>query len=127
MDEHNRMMDEHNRMNDEQAVRDLDRRWNEVYLRNDRSDFAEILADDFRVNFSDGRTGSKADLMRPTPEGAKVAFSESGMQMYAPTAVTWGRVRIEHPDRVGDQCYVRVYSKRDGCWQAVFVIVYPVG
>ena len=25
------------------------------------------------------------------------------MQMFAPTAVTWGRVRIEHPDRVVDQ------------------------
>ena len=114
-------------MNDEQAGRDLDRRWNEVYLHNDRSDFADILADDFHVNFSDGRTGSKADLMRPTLEGAKVAFSESGMQMYSPTAVTWGRVRIEHPDRVVDQRYVRIYSKRDSRWQAVFVSVYPAG
>jgi Domain of unknown function (DUF4440) len=114
-------------LNDEQAVRDLDRRWNEVCMRNDRSDFAEILADDFRVNFSDGRNGGKADLMRPTPEGAKVTFSESGMQMFSPTAVTWGRICIEHPDRVVDQRYVRTYSKRDGRWQAVFVIVYPAG
>jgi hypothetical protein len=120
-------MDENNPLSDEQAVRDLDRRWNEVYLRNDRSAFAEILADDFRANSSDGRTGGKADLMRPTPEGAKVAFSEAGMQMFSPTAVTWGRVRIEHPDRVVDQRYVRTYSKRDGRWQAVFVIVYPAG
>ncbi len=111
---------------DQQAVKDLDRRWNEVYLRNDRSDFAEILANDLRVNFSDGRSGGKADLMRPTPVGAKVAFSEAGMQMFAPTAVTWGRVRIEHPDPIVDQGYVRIYSKRDGRWQAVFVMVFPV-
>lgn len=120
-------MDEHNPHDDEQAVRDLDRRWNEVYLRNDRSDFAEILAEDFRVNFSDGRSGGKADLMRPTPEGAKVVFSESGMQMFSPTAVTWGRIRIEHPNRVVDQRYVRIYSKRDSRWQAVFVVVYAAG
>ncbi len=120
-------MDDNRPSTDEQAVRELDRSWNEVYLRNDRSAFAEILADDFRVNFSDGRTGGKADLMRPTPEGAQVAFSEAGMQMFTPTAVTWGRVRIQHPDRVVDQRYVRVYSKRETRWQAVFVIVFPVG
>jgi hypothetical protein len=120
-------MNDNNPMDDEQAVRDLDRRWNEVYLRNDRSAFAEILADDFRVNFSDGRTGGKADLMRPTPVAAKVAFSEAGMQMFSPTAVTWGRVRIEHPERIVDQRYVRTYSKRSGRWQAVFVLVFPLG
>ena len=114
-------------LTDEQAVKKLDRSWNEVYLRNDRSEFAEILADDFRVNFSDGRTGGKADLMRPTPNGAQVAFSEAGMQIFTPTAVTWGRVRIEHPDRVVDQRFVRVYSKRQTGWQAVFVFVSPVG
>ncbi len=111
---------------DDRAVRELDRSWNGVYLRNDRSAFAEILADDFRANSSDGRTGGKADLMRPTPEGATVLFSEAGMQMFTPTAVTWGRVRISHPDRVVDQRYVRVYSKRENRWQAVFVIVFPV-
>ena len=120
-------MNDNNPSTDEQAVRELDRSWNEVYLRNDRSAFAEILADDFRVNFSDGRTGGKADLMRPTPEGAQVVFSEAGMQMFTPTAVTWGRILIQHADRVVDQRYVRVYSKRGTRWQAVFVIVFPVG
>jgi hypothetical protein len=119
-------MDDDGPLTDEQAVRKLDRAWNEVYLRNDRSAFAEILADDFRVNFSDGRTGGKADLMRPTPNGAKVAFGEAGMQIFTPTAVTWGRVRIDHLDRVVDQRFVRVYSKRQTGWQAVFVFVSPV-
>jgi hypothetical protein len=48
------------------------------------------------------------------------------MQIFTPTAVTWGRVRIEHPDRVVDQRFVRVYSKRQTGWQAVFVFVAPV-
>jgi len=110
----------------EQKVRELDRSWNEVYVRNDRSGFSAILADDFRVTFSDGRTAGKVDLMSPTPEGAKVSFSEFGIQMYPPTAMTYGRVRIEHSDRVVDQRYVRVYSKRHKCWQAVAVFVFPV-
>ena len=120
-------MDDNRLLTDEEAVTELDRSWNEVYLRNDRSAFGEILADDFRVNFSDGRTGGKADLMQPTPNGAQVVFSEAGMQMFTPTAVTWGRVRIQHPDRVIDQRYVRVYSKRETRWQATFVSVFPVG
>jgi hypothetical protein len=120
-------MDDHDPLTDEQVVKKLDRSWNEVYLSNDRSAFAEILAEDFRVNFSDGRTGGKGDLMRPTPDGTRVAFSEGGMQMFAPTAVTWGRVRIQHPDRTVDQRFVRVYSKRQTGWQAVFVFVSPVG
>jgi hypothetical protein len=111
---------------DEQTVRELDRSWNEVYLRNDRSGFATILANDFQATFSDGRTAGKVDLMRPAPEGAKVSFSEFGIQMYSPTAMTCGRVRIEHSDRMVDQRYVRVYSKRDKCWKAVAVFVFPV-
>jgi hypothetical protein len=119
-------MNERQQSIDEQAVRELDRSWNEVYLRNDRSGFATILADDFRATFSDGRTTGKVDLMRPTPEGAKVSFSEFGIQMYPPTAMTYGRVLIEHSDRVVDQRYVRVYSKRSNRWQAVAVFVFPV-
>jgi hypothetical protein len=61
---------------DEQAVRRLDESWNDVYLRNDRSAFAEILSDDFCATFHDGRTGSKGDMMQPTPAGARVRFRE---------------------------------------------------
>ena len=113
---------------DERRVSELNQRWNEVYLCNDRSAFAQILADDFCAQLPDGSTGSKSDMMRPTPVAAKVEFneSESGLRVFTPSAVTWGRVRIEHPDRIVDQRFVRVYSKRDERWQAVFVFVSPV-
>jgi ketosteroid isomerase-like protein len=120
-------MNDNNPSTDEQAVRELDRSWNEVYLRNDRSAFAEILADDFCAILLDGRTAGKADLMRPTLQGARVDFSEASLQMFTPTAVTRGRVRIQHADRAVDQRYVRVYSKRETGWQAVYVVVFPVG
>jgi len=44
--------------------------------------------------------------------------------MFTPTAVSRGRVRIQHPDRVVDQRFVRVCSKRETGWQAVYVVVF---
>jgi len=68
-------MDNHDPLTDELALRELDRSWNDVHLRNDRSAFADILADDFCAILLDGRRATKADLMRPTPQGARVDFS----------------------------------------------------
>jgi hypothetical protein len=113
--------------NDEQAVRRLDQSWNDAYVRNDRSAFQQILADDFCGTMADGRPISKADLMRPTPAALRLTFSESGIKMFSPTAVTRGRVLIELLDRVIDQRFVRVYCKRAASWQAVAVYVFPLG
>jgi hypothetical protein len=113
--------------NDEQAVRRLDQSWNDVYVRNDRSAFQRILAEDFCGALSDGRPISKADLMRPTPAAVRVTFSESGLNMFSPTAITRGRAVIELPDRVIDQRFVRVFCKRASGWQAVAVYVFPLG
>jgi ketosteroid isomerase-like protein len=119
-------MDDAMHRDDEQTVRQLDQSWNDVYARNDRSAFAQILADDFCGNFSDGRPISKAGLMQPTPGPARATFSEFGIAMFGPTAVTRGRALIELPDRTIDQRFVRVYSKRSSSWQAVAVFVFPL-
>jgi hypothetical protein len=111
---------------DEQIVGDLDRAWNEVYLHNDLSRLESILADDFVATFRNGLTATKADLMRPTRERARVTFSEAEIRLHPPTAITYGRVRIEHRVKLIDQHYVRVYSKRGVGWQAVAVFVFPV-
>jgi hypothetical protein len=110
---------------DERAVRKLDDAWNEVYLRNERAAFANILADDFHACLLDGSTANKADLMKPTPGGAKVSFSERGIQTFTPTAVTRGRIRIEHADRTVVQHYVRVYARSKGSWRAVTAFAFP--
>jgi hypothetical protein len=65
--------------------------------------------------------------MRPTPAAVRLTFSESGIKMFSPTAVTRGRVLIELLDRVIDQRFVRVYCKRAASWQAVAVYVFPLG
>lgn len=113
-------------MSDEDIVRDLDRRWNDVYVRNDRSPFSEILADDLRVTWPDGRSEvAKSKMMEPTP-GRRVEFSERGFEIHGATAVTRGRIRIEHPEGPYEQRFVRVYVKRQGRWQAVSVHVFPL-
>lgn len=110
---------------DADAVRRLDRSWNDAYLRNDRSVFAEILADDFRGFFADGRSIGKAQLMQPT-EPRRVEFSELALELFGPTAVSRGRVRIEHAEGAAEQRFVRIYSHRAGRWQAVAVHVFPL-
>jgi hypothetical protein len=111
---------------DEQIVRDLDRAWNEVYLHNDLSRLESILANDFVATFRNGLTATKADLMCPTRERPRMTFSDAGIRLHSPTAITYGRVRIEHRVKVIDQHYVRVYSKREPGWQALAVFVFPV-
>jgi hypothetical protein len=110
---------------DEEIVRALDRAWNDVYVRNDRSAFAEILAADFRGTLLDGRSIGRAQLMQPT-EPRRVEFSELSLELFGPTAVSRGRVRIEHPEGAAEQRFVRIYSRRDDRWQAVSVHVFPI-
>jgi hypothetical protein len=111
---------------DETAVRELDQAWNEVYLRNERGRFEELLASDFRGVFPDGRTIGKADLMQPTP-AAPVEFSEFGLDVFNAVAVTRGRIRVVHPEGPMEQRFVRIYLRRGDRWQAAAVYVFPIG
>ena len=55
---------------DERVVRNLDLAWNEAYLRNDRTAFSDILAEDFRGEFPDGRVDPRADSSAFVPQDA---------------------------------------------------------
>jgi putative acetyltransferase len=114
-------------MGDANAIEDLDRAWNEAYERNDRAPLGLILADDFEATAADGRSIGKAQLLQASPAPRSIAFSERYVRIFGSTAVTRGRLQIEHAhgQRV-DQRFMRVYAKRDGRWQAVAVQVFPV-
>jgi ketosteroid isomerase-like protein len=112
-------------MHDEEAVRDLDRAWNAAYVRNDRSQFSHILADDFVATTWDGKMISKAELMSGG-EPALVTFSEFAIHTFGPTAITRGRIRVERDRDSFEQRFVRIYSKRNERWQAVAVQVFPI-
>jgi ketosteroid isomerase-like protein len=113
---------------DDAVVRALDRAWNDAYIRNDRTPFAEILADDFVARQWNCQTITKTQLMSGG-EPASVAFSEFAIHLFGPTAITTGRIRFERArdSSASEQRFVRIYSKRDGRWQAVAVQVFPVG
>lgn len=76
---------------DEEAVRELDRAWNEAYVRNERTALAEILADDFAGIAWDGQTITKPELMMAA-EPAEGTFSEFAIRVFGPTAITKGLV-----------------------------------
>ena len=114
-----------NACRDEEAVSELDRAWNEAYVRNDRTPLAEILADDFAGIAWDGQTITKPQLMMGA-EPAAVTFSEFAIRVFGPTAITRGRVRVERARDTFEQRFIRVYSKGAARWQAVAVQVFPV-
>lgn len=108
---------------DVRTVEQLDRAWNEAYERNDRAQLGGILADDFEAVAADGETISKAQLMEPSPAPRSIAFTERSLRHHGRTAITRGRLRLEHEGGAVDQRFMRVYAKRDGRWRAVAVQV----
>jgi ketosteroid isomerase-like protein len=111
---------------DAEAVGDLDRAWNEAYERNDRAQLGNILADEFEAAAADGGTISKAQLLQPGAAPLSIAFSERSIRLFDSTAITRGRLRLEHEGGRVDQRFMRVYARRDGRWQAVAVQVSAV-
>jgi ketosteroid isomerase-like protein len=110
---------------DEAAVAELNRAWNDAYVRNDRSALAHVLADDFVATGANGETVTKAQLIAGGGS-ARVTFSEHVQRMFGPTAIVGGRIRVERDAQTLEQRFVRVYAKRDARWQAVAVQVFPV-
>ena len=112
---------------DEGEVLRLDSAWNDAYQRHDRSRLADILADDFSAATPSGEPVSKASLMvNPPGVATSVTFSEQSVRVFGETAVTRGRLQLALADRSLDQCFLRVWARRDDRWQAVSVAVSPV-
>jgi ketosteroid isomerase-like protein len=113
-------------MDDDAEVLRLDESWNEAYRRHDRAPLADILSDDFAALTASGAPITKAALMaNPSGRARCVIFSDQGVRVFGETAVSHRRLRLELEDRVLDQWFLRVFSKRDGRWQAVSVAVTP--
>jgi ketosteroid isomerase-like protein len=113
-------------MDDDADVLRLDEAWNEAYRQHDRSALSGILSDDFAALTASGGPVSKASLMVDPPGRARsVTFSDQEVRVFADTAVSRGRLKLELEDRFLDQWFLRVFAKRDGRWQAVSVAVTP--
>jgi hypothetical protein len=87
---------------------------------------SRAFSDDFAALTASGGPVSKASLMVDPPGRARsVTFSDQEVRVFADTAVSRGRLRLEFEDRFLDQWFLRVFAKRDGRWQAVSVAVTP--
>ncbi len=113
-------------MADERAVDAIDRAWNAAYEQNERDRLGDILANDFIAVTADGQTVTKTQLMQPSTAPRSIAFSERSVELFGTTAITRGRLSLEHAEGSIDQRFMRVYAKRDGRWQAVAVQVSAV-
>ncbi len=115
-------------MSDEERVRQLDRAWNEAYLKRDLAALTNILADDWIAFTAMHEKIDKPMLIegqRQAPAEVEITFEEGSLHLFGATAVTTGRVRIAGVGVSVDQRYTRVYTKRQGGWQAVLVQVVP--
>src|SRR5688572_26887995 len=97
---------------DMEAVADLDRAWNDASERSERAQLGSILADDFQAVAADGQTIGKAQLMQPGSPPRSIAFSERSLRLFESTAITRGRLRLEHEGGRVDQRFMRVYARR---------------
>ena len=114
---------------DEETVRELDRAWNEAYVRRDVAALARVLADDWLGLTPQHEVVTKERLLesqRQAPSDVEVSFHESTLHGFGTTAVTTGRTTVKGPGVSIDQRFTRVYAKRNGRWQAVAVQVVPL-
>lgn len=111
-------------MDDLDTVLMLDEMWNAAYHHRDPGRMAGVLADDWMAFFPDGTVIFKDDLLdgmtRNPP--ATLVFERHASRVYGDTAVTRGTL-YAGGERV--QSFLRVFSRREGTWQAVSVQVVP--
>jgi CubicO group peptidase (beta-lactamase class C family) len=121
----------------EQEVRKLEREWLDAYEQHDVGSMDRILADDFKLTQSDGRTQSKADIMaelKAARDGAhaepKFSTDEVQSRVEGDAVILTGRF-IQRMERDGQTTtmtarYTDTYQKRAGRWQVVVSQLTPI-
>jgi hypothetical protein len=105
----------------------LEHESHEAFLRKDSGTLGRILADDFVFTDPEGKFVTKAEWMADLKSG-ELAFESIHMddlriRIYGDAAVTNGlvtmKMRSGEGSVTGQYCYLAVYVRRDGRWQAV--------
>jgi ketosteroid isomerase-like protein len=114
----------------EREVRKLEREWLDAYEKHDLEGMNRIVADDFKLTFSDGRTQTKADILAqlkserdaalPSP---KFSTEDVRSRVEGDTVILTGRV-VQTMERGGQtrtiqMRYADKYRKRQGNWQVI--------
>ncbi|HEV2885026.1 MAG TPA: nuclear transport factor 2 family protein, partial [Pyrinomonadaceae bacterium] len=84
--------------NSADEVKSLERAWLNAYEKHDAKAMNTILADDFKITFSDGSMQTKANLiasLKPSPTmSAKFSTEDVQARVYGDTVVLTGRLVV---------------------------------
>lgn len=114
-------------LSDQETLIQLERDWDEAFLRKDIKFIASILADEFIATYGDGSRGDKAKELQLTADFDQQVFGSSvgefTVKVYGDTAVVWLTKRMLGP-KDGKPIevayrYIDVFVIRDGRWQCV--------
>ena len=122
--------DEHPLSPAEQEVRKLEREWLDAYEKRDPEAMNRIVADDFKLTFSDGTVQTKADILSqlkserdsgfPSP---KLSTEDVESRVEGNSVILTGRF-IQQIERDGQirmmqMRFTDTYAKRQGSWQVI--------
>lgn len=114
----------------EREVRQLERAWLDAYEQRDAEAMNRILADDFKLLFSNGMTQTKADILAQLKFGRdagspspKLSTADVQSRVEGETVILTGRF-IQQMERDGQSRtmqmrYTDTYAKRQGRWQVI--------
>jgi ketosteroid isomerase-like protein len=114
-------------LSDQDILMQLERDWDEAFLRKDIPFIEKILADEFIAVYGDGSRGDKAKELKLTADFDQQIFGSSvgdfTVRIYGDTAVVWLTKRMLGP-KDGKPIevayrYIDVFVLRDGRWQCV--------
>ncbi len=114
----------------EQEVRKLEREWLDAYEKRDAEAMNRIVADDFKLAFSDGTVRTKADILAQLKSArdsgqpsSKLSTEDTQSRIEGDTVILTGRY-IQRMERGGEtrtmqMRYTDTYAKRQGRWQVI--------
>ena len=114
-------------MSDQDILIQLERDWDEAFLRKDIKFIENILADEFVAIYGDGTRGDKAKELQLTADFNQQIFASSvgdfSVKVYGDTAIVWLTKRMIGP-KDGKPLevayrYIDVFVFRDKRWQCV--------
>jgi CubicO group peptidase (beta-lactamase class C family) len=114
----------------EQEVRKLEREWLDAYEKRDAEAMNRIVADDFKLTFSNGMVQTKADILAQIKAmqnsgqpPSKLSTEDVQSRVEGGTVILTGRY-IQQMERDGQtrtmqMRYIDTYAKRQGRWQVI--------
>lgn len=93
--------------------------WKTAVLTKDAAALDRLLHPDLTYSHSNGRTESKADILKALPDIKEITFGESTVRVYGNTALVKGQMRVVGTPPTLDLSVLQVWMKGPKGWQLV--------